>query len=169
MNLYAYAGSNPISFSDPFGLDSVQVGCRKVSNTAGLGNHCAVRVFDADDNARIGELLNQGDSNAVVVFGGNDFRADKYKWTTLATPTDVTDVQFSQAVMASFDKVANSFRGSSYNPHGLANSNQFIHQVVKSAGGSIPASVLRFGVTPGICGGTSGMSGYLRSGSQCVR
>lgn len=85
VNVYAYAGNNPITYVDPFGLDSVQVGCRKVVNSAGTANHCAVRVFDANDNARIGELLNQGDTNAVVVFGGDDSRADKYEWTTLTS------------------------------------------------------------------------------------
>lgn len=114
-------------------------------------------------------MLERGDTNAIVVFGGDDGRAEKYDWTTLTIPKGQTDKQFAQAVTSAFNKLAASNRGNRYSPHGLLNSNQFVHQVVRSAGGVIPRAVLRFGVTPGICGGTYGMSGFVLAGPNCSR
>ena len=78
-NLYQYAGNNPVTLSDPFGLkagaaddkaDTTEVGCRPLKGAAGaVGNHCAVRVGQNDDK-QAGELLNDDGSNRVVVFYG---------------------------------------------------------------------------------------------------
>ena len=69
MNLYGYAGGDPINFSDPFGLKAKDtfVQCRDVGDTGeGNAGHCAVRVVDKERNIDVTiELLNVGDRNEI--------------------------------------------------------------------------------------------------------
>ena len=55
MNLYSYAGSNPISFRDPFGLDTIQL---QIVKTGPTQYHTSIRI--APDNGHKAFTLGAG-------------------------------------------------------------------------------------------------------------
>ena len=115
LNLYGYAGGDPINFSDPFGLapdDSAQVGCRPLGGVAGyVGDHCAVRVVGDDGKMKFGvELLNER-TNAIRALSDDAPDASSYSWTTLPIPAGTTTDQFAAKIMSSYYTVGASVEG----------------------------------------------------------
>jgi hypothetical protein len=59
VNLYAYAGNNPIQYSDPFGLDTIQI---QLTEVVGSGRyHSSIRI--APDNGHLAFTLGAGPSS----------------------------------------------------------------------------------------------------------
>jgi len=167
VNLYAYAGNNPISYDDPFG-DTVEVGCRAVTGSEGAANHCAVRVHGDGKPDQIGELLkDSAGNNRIAVVDSSE--ASKYKWSIVAVPNGQTQAQFDAGTRASFNTHSDAEDGQKYSISGLRNSNHFVWEVITGAGGTVPHSALPMtGVTPGLCGGIRGaIAQYIFAGSQC--
>jgi uncharacterized protein RhaS with RHS repeats len=172
VNLYAYAGSNPVGFSDPFGLtaDTGYVGCRPLGGTGdeGIAGHCAVRVVNAELNVDATIEMSPDSHFKVEVHVGQgpaSARTAAYtSWSAIAIPAGMTERQFDERLLSSAMAVTRDTKGSPYLPHGQFNSNHFVYDIVKSAGSRPPMKASAgFWLAPGLCGG----SGLLR-GSDCA-
>lgn len=172
LNLYGYAGGDPINRHDPFGLsaEDVKVNCRPVGGEGkeGAVAHCAVRVVDESRGIdQTIELAPDASGNKEIYWalGGSD-RTNAYDsgtWLDVAVPDGMTSTEFDNAVLLSAFRETVRQRGQNYWPTGNTNSNRFVRQVIINAGGQVPAgaaSGFTFGA-PGLCGGV------VRTGSRC--
>src|SRR5471032_2602134 len=104
LNLYGFAGGDPLNFDDPFGLDSLKkgtyVGCRNLNSDSSKeekgstgspgARHCAVRTID-DNGDQVGELLNNGDKNDIGWRNTTERDQNLYTWVAVpdASPDKV--------------------------------------------------------------------------------
>jgi len=172
LNLYGFAGGDPVNFADPFGLEPVYVSCRPVGGengedgASGDVGHCAVRVVIEGENIDVGfELTPDGLANAVHAFKPGDERFEAYggEWVQVGVPEGMTSDEFDRAVLGSAIKESTIGKGMPYFFSGNLNSNRFVHEIVTRAGGQVPsAAAAGFKLAPGICGGN-----FIRRGRGC--
>ena len=161
INLYAYAGNDPVTYSDPYGLssDSVSVACRYVDDTGNAGAHCAVRVDQEGGKSTTFELLSSGvgkPQTAGVQSDPKQLERYEGKWVAVKVPTGMNHKQFGATVLSTAQKISAQVNGDSYSPLGGQNSNRYVYNIITQAGGQVPfASRLSTpGATaPGLCGG----------------
>src|SRR6267143_4438151 len=144
LNLYGFAGGDPVTFTDPFGLgpDTVQIGWRPLHNLAGCCYvHFAIRV-GGGNNWHADELLPDPDDskNNIVPFNGSGSQADEYTWTTVPVPEGQTSTEFDRNTLRAVGTVGATYAGREYTNHSKGNSNKFIYDVVNAAGGKVPKS-----------------------------
>jgi len=139
-------------------LDTVEVGWRPLHN---LGSafwvHFAVRV-GGNGQWHAAELLPDEDDgrNDIVPFDGSGSKADEYTWTTVPVPEGQTESQFDHNTLGAVGTVGAEYADKKYDQSGKGNSNRYVHDVVKRAGGQVPKSAMgkaRPRTAPGICGG----------------
>jgi hypothetical protein len=154
VNLYAYAGSNPVAFSDPFGLDTTSVACRPVGgdNRAGGGQsdygHCAIRIKNEEIGIDIMFEITRGPpagafpTTLVGAFGPSSENFARYgdKWVPVGVPVGQTVTQFDTGVLREVLTQKRLTDGQIYNPDGKANSNSFVYNSITGAGGKVPAA-----------------------------
>ena len=147
--------------------DTVWVAVRKLeSPVLGLlGNHAAILVADANKR-QLGELLDRNGKNYIEVRtnpGASDL--GRYELSRVQVPNGMTSEEFDARVVQAFNEVAAERRHKEYSPHGARNSNNFVHEVITRAGGTVPRSANKPPFTPGICGGDR--NNPLASGPNC--
>ncbi len=171
LNLYGYAGGDPVTYSDPFGLMAMDtyVNCRPVGGKGDEGAvaHCAVRVVDEDRKIdQTIELLNEDGTKEIYWSLPGDEKAKKYSsdgWSRVAVPKGMSSREFDDAVLNSALQQTRTQRGQPYLPFGYTNSNRFVSNVITGAGGSVPSRPLAgfFPLigAPGLCGGFTVLTG----------
>jgi uncharacterized protein RhaS with RHS repeats len=176
LNLYGFAGGDPANFADPFGLDTVYVGCRPVrgDNRSEEGQrkwgHCAVRISDKERGIDGMVEMTPGDhpgwpTPEIRSFGPDTEEFARYggMWFPVAVPEGMSVTEFDDAVALSIYTQSTLFNGKLYYWGGEGNSNAFVYRVVSGAGGQIPARAFaHIPRVPGICGGTG-----LQNGTDC--
>lgn len=173
LNLYGYANGDPVNFSDPFGLDAF-VNCRSVQGIGTKeGGHCALRIVDKERDIDITvELLADDSERGVRAPLGHKSinwvsgRPSDYddQWVRLAVPAGRSSHGFDRALLNSALRQQREVEGDTYTPSGTSNSNRFIFDVIRRAGGvgvRSPATRFLFGA-PGLCGGN-----VLMTGDRC--
>jgi RHS repeat-associated protein len=173
MNLYGFAGGDPVNFTDPFGLDPY-VNCRPVKNRESYG-HCGIRVIDSERNIDVTFELSPEGSGAGAPFGrktvawshgANAQRVKDYHdgWTKLALPEGMSAADFDRAILNSALKEQGRVSADPYLFTGETNSNRFVRNIIVNAGGSVPAGLAdKFPKgAPGLCGGTG-----MKTGTGC--
>ncbi len=162
MNLYGYAGGDPINFADPFGLKDVFVGCRDVKDMDGF-QHCSVRVVNEDMDLTFELLAENGIGQPQYAGTQQDpEKLAEYRgsWQRVAVPDGMSSREFDRAVLHSAIRRSQEESGDRYTPLGGKNSNRFVYNVITKAGGRVPAAAMEKGkFAPGICGGRGGAPG----------
>jgi len=169
INLYQFNGNNPVMFTDPFGLDPY-VNCRPVGGKGGSGvvAHCAIRVKDDARKLDVTiELIPKGSKKEIYWTGPNSSNTQAYdasKWAKVATPDGMSSQEFDDAVLKAAGVETVKQRGTPYSFGGSSNSNNFVHEVITGAGGTVPATATAGFLlgAPGLCGGSG-----LSTGSEC--
>jgi RHS repeat-associated protein len=175
MNLYGFAGGDPVNYTDPFGLDTTYVACRPVGGDnrseaeQSSDGHCAVRVSNSrrGDNA-MAEIVREGTAASVRVgtFGPESEQFARYgdMWEPVAVPEGMTEEEFDAKVLREIYTQSRFYNGAPYWPGGEGNSNSFIYRVITGAGGKVPAAAsAHIKRVPGICGGSG-----LKRGNNCA-
>ncbi len=173
MNVYGFAAGDPVSYSDPYGLkpNGVFVLCRPVGGEGGegIGGHCAIRVVDKRREIDVTiELLNVNWKNEIVSSLPGSRRAEAYlepiNANLVSVPEGMTSEEFDDAVLAASVVEGSKITGDSYLPFGDVNSNRYVYNVIRAAGGKVPRfSSEGFLSVPGICGGR-----MLSRGKDCA-
>jgi RHS repeat-associated protein len=142
INLYGFASGDPVNFGDPFGLYT-QIQCRPIRSVGGLAVHCGLRVV----NERLGvnqvyELTRVGDRNTFY----NQKDAGTFTeggWMTLTPPDGMTEDEYDRAILGAYRSVSQRITTTRprYSSGNCKNSNRFVRDVVKAAGGTIPEGV----------------------------
>jgi hypothetical protein len=161
-----------VNYSDPFGLKTL-VNCRAVKTSKNHG-HCAVRVVDKEKGIDVTVEMTpkEGSASAEAPFGteqvtwthGTPPSGYDGGWVELAAPEGRSSAEFDRAVLESAAREQGRIEGSAYTPGGASNSNRFVHDVIRGAGGrgrKEPAQKFILGA-PGLCGGRGG-----RTGADC--
>jgi len=165
LNVYGFAGGDPVNFSDPFGLFDVYVGCRNVDNSGGTFQHCSVRVVNSNVDVTF-ELLNKGGTNAVGQAPPDQVQRYTGRWTKVAVPMGKESEQFDAEVLANAQQLAAERNGMKYSFLGSRNSNRYVYDVITRAGARVPWSAIRNpdrSGAPGLCGG-----GGITDGWNCA-
>jgi RHS repeat-associated protein len=169
LNAYGFADRDPVSYADPYGLstDSVMVGCRSVKGSGGMGQHCAVRVTNAQIDTtyellNVGGIIEAGPASAdrVAEYGAN--------WVRVTTPEGMSEAEFDAAVLQSARAQTTRQNGHRYFLTGGHNSNRYVFDIVTGAGGLVPFTAARMngaGIIPGLCGGIGFAMGRWCAGS----
>ena len=166
LNLYGYAGGDPINFDDPFGLKDVYVGCRDVEGLGGTAQHCAVRVVSENMDLTFELLADNGIGGPQSAGPQQDpdkLAAYRGAWARVDVPEGMTGAEFDRAVLHSAIRTSQEESGDSYTPLGGKNSNRYVYNVITGAGGKVPQAARTPGkLAPGLCGGSG-----LDSGTDC--
>ena len=165
VNLYSYAGNNPVTFTDPFGLkaDTVEVACRPVEGLEGVAQHCAVRVHNEKVDKTF-ELRNVNGRNVIGTAPADQVAGYAGSWVVSAVPEGMTSQQYDNAVLSNASTIAVERNGERYSPFGGRNSNRYVYDVITRSGGQVPGEARREGrgVAPGLCGGLG-----VNTGGNC--
>ncbi len=164
-------GGDPVNFSDPLGLKA-SVNCRAVK-VPKQASHCAIRVVDKAKNIDVTiEMMPDERKSARAPLGRERVEWSTTRppgtydgdWTPLPVPSGVTESQFDRAILESAVREQQRIEGSVYTPGGGSNSNRFIYDVIRGAGGvgvRNPSEKHLLGA-PGLCGGRG-----LSTGTDC--
>jgi RHS repeat-associated protein len=170
LNLYQFNGNNPVTFSDPFGLDPY-INCRPVGGEGNGGKfaHCAIRVKDEQLKTDVVIELVPNNKGKKQVFwlasGSTQAQAyDANTWVKVSTPAGMTTEAFDKAVLNSAYTQTKNQVGRQYWPGGGVNSNHFVYSTITGAGGTMPSPpIAGFSLgAPGLCGGSG-----LKTGTSC--
>jgi RHS repeat-associated protein len=175
-NLYSYGGGDPVNHTDPFGLKSY-LNCRAVTADHDFG-HCAIRVVNPELGIDITVELIPGNyslrhfkglKQVVWSVGANDPHVKKYSadgWAEIGKPDDLCDDDFDRAILNAAGREQFLVTGDAYSFGGEGNSNRFVYNIIKRAGGTVPGGPgNKFPLgAPGLCG-SSGIWGG--SGTDC--
>lgn len=142
LNVYGFGNGNPAMYSDPYGLSAqdVFVSCRPVDAAPNDYGHCAVRVVNEKLNVDITyELLADGIFQPQRVGKTTPEEVARYsEWVQVTVPDRQTSDEFDINVLKAAEDIAEQRNGEWYWPGGGANSNRYVYDVIKQAGGRVP-------------------------------